>query len=281
MQWCIIILYFYYIIIILLSSSHHHHLAGCSLAQIRVVLYRPAMLHAERLRHTTVASKTSDVTTMNFGTSLLVIFLLTSVGLVVYWFYHKYKLEREQIRFMQWARSVMRERYDSDTDSSHSGLHTPRYRTNSTWSNVSNDSNIDLNSQVDHSTTVSYGALDDDSTTASEWSGLGKADSLKRSFAQKQGRVGGYDGNEGFAQKQGYVYSHNNSKNFVVYDQAESKESHGGHAKHVKVRGHRIPVSTLATENVNQCEASQEQAFLHYDSRQYQHDIVHAGGMSL
>ena len=97
---------------------------------------------------------------------------------------------------------------------------------------------IDLNSQVDHSTTVYYGALDDDSTTASEWSGL-EADSLKRSFVQKQVRVGGYDGNEGFAQKQGYVYSHNNSKNFVVYDQAESKESHGGHAKHVKVRGHR------------------------------------------
>ena len=179
---------------------------------------------------------------------------------------------------MQWARSVMRERYDSDTDSSHSGSHTPRYRTNSTWSNVSNDSNIDLNSQVDHSTTVYYGALDDDSTTASEWSGL-EANSLKRSFVQKQVRVGGYDGIEGFAQKQGYVYSHNNSKSFVDYGQAESKERHVGHAKHVKIREHRIPV--LATENVNQCEASQEQAFLHYDSRQYQHEIINAGGMSL
>ena len=57
--------------------------------------------------------------------------------------------------------------------------------------------------------------------------------------------MGGYDGNEGFAQKQGYVYSHNNSKSFVDYGQAESKERHGGHAKHVKIREHRIP--TLAT----------------------------------
>ena len=228
---------------------------------------------------------------MNFGTSLLFIFLLTSVGLVVYWFYHKYKLEREQIRFMQWARSVMRERYDSDADSSHSGLHTPRYRTDSTWSNVSNDSNIDLNSQVDHnnhSTTVSYGALDDDNSyTGSEWSGgLRKADSLKRSFAQKQGRVSGLDGNGFFVhqKQQGYVHNHNSRQSFAACGKAEFKESHDNYATYVKVRGHQIPVvSTLAaTENVNnQCEVSQEQAFLHYDSQQYQHKNINAGGMSL
>ena len=78
-------------------------------------------------------------------------------------------------------------------------------------------------------------------------SGMALKELLKRSFVQKQVRVGGYDGIEGFAQKQGYVYSHNNSKSFVVEGQAESKERHVGHAKHVKIREHRI--SVLATEN--------------------------------
>ena len=95
---------------------------------------------------------------MNFGTSLLVIFILTCTGLVIYWFYHKYKLEREQVRFMQWARSVMRERYDSDSDSSSTN---PRYRTDSTWSNTSNDSSANLVEEGDHHDhSISYGAID-------------------------------------------------------------------------------------------------------------------------
>ena len=150
-------------------------------------------LHAEQLRHTTVASKTSDVTTMNFGTSLLIIFVLTSVGLVVYWFYHKYKLEREQIRFMQWARSVMRERYDSDTDSSHSGLHTPRYHQ---FDLVKCLKRFEYRFKFSgwpfyHRFLRRPGGWRYHSIRV-EWPW---ADSLKRSFAQKQGRVGGYDGN--------------------------------------------------------------------------------------
>ena len=108
------------------------------------------------------------------------------------------------------------------------------------------------------------------------------ADSLKRSFAQKQGCVSGLDSNGGFVQKQGYVHNHNSRQSFAAYGKAEFKESHDNYATYVKVRGHQIPVSTLATENVNnQCELSQEEAFLHYDSRQYQHKNINAGGMSL
>ena len=96
---------------------------------------------------------------MNFGTSLLIIFILTCTGLLAYWFYHKYKIEREQIRFMQWARSVMREKYDSDSDSNSNN--TPRYRTDSAWSTISTDSsgtNLMEGGNYEHS--ISYGAVD-------------------------------------------------------------------------------------------------------------------------
>ena len=113
-------------------------------------------------------------------------FLLTSVGLVVYWFYHKYKLEREQNTLCSrhgrlCGRGTIPTRTRATAACIRRGIVPIQ-----PWSNVSNDSNIDLNSQIDHnhSTTVSYGALDDNSSTGSEWSGLRKTCSLKHSFAQ-------------------------------------------------------------------------------------------------
>eukprot|EP00943_MAST-04B_sp_MAST-4B-sp1_P000512 g512.t1 len=61
---------------------------------------------------------------------------------------------------MQWARSVMREKYDSDSESNSNN--TPRYRTDSAWSTISTDSSSGANliegGNYEHS--VSYGAVD-------------------------------------------------------------------------------------------------------------------------
>ena len=217
---------------------------------------------------------------MNFGTSLLVIFILTCTGLVIYWFYHKYKLEREQVRFMQWARSVMRERYDSDSDSSSTN---PRYRADSTWSNTSNDSSANLVEEGDHHDhSISYGAIDYNSrnnNSETEDNSLDKTPRISHNNVHNNNRNNNYGGY--YQQHDQYIKMNNNDlpvSTTVGANHHHQQQQYNNNNNNVKQTQYHHPNNNLILSS------KQQEALLYNDknnSRPYHQENLKTGGLSL